>query len=188
MKIYKTLLQMLKYFAIFVFITVFIFSVWIAREVLLSSYEPRGFTSEYDRDISCFFPKYSIETKSNLLECYRETLEVVTGFEEVTDFTGAEIYFDSSQINSWTFFFALKKIGSFHGELKIFSSGYAEEVYVHRHFAEKYRSIKQETAEQQLIDIQRKEFNSAVSYAVLTAGKTCYYDSHGKLLQEYLYE
>lgn len=166
---------------------VLVFFAWIAREARLSAYEPRGFTSEYDKDVSQLFPEYSAETKGRVVACYRETLEIVASLEEATDFFRAEIYFDAGRIKGWTFFFALKRIGAFYGELEIASSGYATEVYVHRHFAEKPRPIKQDMAERQLNDVQREEINAAASYAILTAGKTCYYDGHGELLREYKY-
>ena len=181
---------MLKCFTILTFIIIFIFSVWIAREVLLSMYEPRGFMSEHDKDVSHFFPSWTFEEKSDIVESYRRTLETVTAIDEVIAFSKARIYFDSGKIAGWHFFFALKNIGSFYGMLEVSSSGFATETYVHRHFSETVHPMKNEDTLRQLSEIQWQadEIGFAVSYASVSVGKNEYYGDNGKLLKEYSYE
>lgn len=181
---------MLKCFVILTFIIIFIFSVWIAREVLLSMYEPRGFISEYDRDVSHFFPSWTFEKKSDIVESYRRTLNAVTALDEVIAFSKAKIYFNSGKITEWQFFFVLKNIKSFRGMLEVSNSGFAIETYVHRHFSETVHTMKNEDTLRQLYDIQRQtdEIGFAVSYTSVSVGKNEYYDDNGKLLKEYSYE
>lgn len=125
---------------------VLVFFAWIAREVYLSAYEPRGFTSEYDKDVSQFFPAWTLGAESDVFESWRSTIAAAEPLDEVVGFSSAQIYFDSGKISGWQFFFALKNINPFRGTLEVSSTGFAAETYVHRHFAEKARPMKKEDA------------------------------------------
>lgn len=168
-------------------VAVLVFFAWIARDVYLSAYEPRGFTSEYDKDVSQFFPAWTLGAESEILESWRSTIDAAEALDEVVGFSSAQIYFDSGKISGWQFFFALKNKNPFRGTLEVSSTGFAAETYVHRHFAEKARPMKKEDALRQLSEIQRQaeEIGFAVSYASVGAGKNAFYGGDGELLREY---
>ncbi|MDE6068728.1 MAG: hypothetical protein K2F89_07260 [Treponemataceae bacterium] len=168
---------------------VLVFFAWIAREVHLSAYEPRGFTSEYDKDVSQFFQAWTLGAENDIIESWRSTIDAAESLEEVAGFSGAQIYFDSGKISGWQFFFALKNKNSFRGMLEVSSTGHAAETYIHRHFAEKARPMKKGDALRWLSEIQRQadEIGLAVSYALVGAGKNAFYGKNGELLREYGY-
>ena len=185
----KIAIRTLKWIFVAFAAAVLVFFAWMAREVHLSAYEPRGFASEYDKDVSQFFLAWTLGEESDVLESWRKTIDAAEVLDEVAGFSGAQIYFDSGKISGWQFFFALKNKNSFRGMLEVSSTGHAAEMYVHRHFAEKARSMKKDDALRWLSKIQRQadEIGLAVSYALVGAGKNAFYGKNGELLREYGY-
>ena len=185
----KIAARTLKWILVALAAAILVFFAWIAREVHLSAYEPRGFTSEYDKDVSQFFLAWTLGEESDVLESWRKTIDAAEALDEVAGFSGAQIYFDSGKISGWQFFFALKNKNSFRGMLEVSSTGHAAEFYVHRHFAEKARPMKKNDALRWLSKIQRQadEIGLAVSYALVGAGKNAFYGGNGGLLREYGY-
>lgn len=185
----KIAARTLKWILVALAAAILVFFAWIAREVHLSAYEPRGFTSEYDKDVSQFFRAWTLGAENDILESWRSMFDAAESLEEVVGFSGAQIYFDSGTISGWQFFFALKNKNSFCGMLEVSSTGHAAETYIHRHFAENARPMKKNDALRWLSKIQRQadEIGLAVSYALVGAGKNAFYGGNGELLWEYGY-
>lgn len=167
------------------FLAVFFF---VAREAALSVYEPRGFTSEYDRDVSYIFS--ACKEEDGLAEFSRRTLEAAGSLDEVRGFCGAELHFDSGSLRSWSLFFRLRDVRPFRGILEVTSAGLAAETYIHRHFARAPRTTSAESALRQLCDAQNQAgiIGTELSRAVILAGKSRFYGPNGEILCEREYK
>ena len=182
-KIKYFLIALFKYSFIFLFLIITLLILFIFKEAYEQKYEPRGYTSPYNKDVSFCFAQipaddFFLTIQSMIIRA--KAIRNVRGISFIT------VYFDNdNHIKSFEATFVLKNRQLFRGFMTVESNGSALQEYYYYKYSEKYKISDYDNILMQCQSFKEMiPFQRFVQKAVITDRKISFYNNDN-LVSEY---
>lgn len=182
------LLKLLKYCFTFLFLAMTLLILFILKEAYEQEYEPRGYVSPYNKDVSsCFqqIPADDFVATIQSIMIRAKAIENVKGISFIT------VYFNSdNKIKSFEAVFILKNKGLFRGFMKVADNGITmQEYWYYKYAGEKKKIADYENilVQCKLLEKEVRKSQYSIQKAMIT-DKKIYFYNNDDLISEYSYE
>lgn len=142
-KLIKRLLVISKYLVIMLLVAILGLCLYIFAEVHFSQYEPRGYTSPYDRDVSALF--VGVGHDMDFAAKLDRICALAGSMDEVQGMTGVVINLgEDNSVQSFTVTFQLESKWPFLGQMIVRADGAACQEYIHWRYTRKEKNPSHE--------------------------------------------
>ena len=136
----KKLLVISKYLVIMFLVGIIGLCFYIFAEVHFSQYEPRGYTSPYDRDVSALF--VGVGHDMDFAAKLDRICALAGSMDEVQGMTGVVINLgEDNSVQSFTVTFQLESKWPFLGQMIVRADGAACQEYIHWRYSRKEKIL-----------------------------------------------
>ena len=139
-KLIKSLFLIWKCLVIMLLVAVLGLCLYIFAEVHFSQYEPRGYTSPYDTDVSALFA--GVGHDMDFATKLDRICALAGSMDEVQGMTGVVINFgEDNSVQSFTVTFQLESKWPFLGQMIVRADGAACQEYIHWRYSRKEKIL-----------------------------------------------
>ena len=167
----KKLLVISKCLVIMLLVAVLGLCLYIFAEVHFSQYEPRGYTSPYDTDVSALFA--GVGHDMDFAAKLDRICALAGSMDEVQGMTGVVINLgEDNSVQSFTVTFQLESKWPFFGQMTVRANGTAVKEYIHWRYTGKEKILDTSWVLEQYCNCVNmvKEESLAVQQARISAG------------------
>lgn len=182
-KIKYFLAALFKYSFIFLVLIMTLLILFIFKDAYEQKYEPRGYTSPYNKDISSCFTQIPADDFFPAIQSMITRAKTIGNVKGISFIT---VYFDNdNHIKSFEATFVLKNRQLFRGFMTVESNGNALQEYYYYKYSEKYKVSDCDNILMQCKSFEEMiPFQKPVQKAVITDRKISFYNNDN-LVSEY---
>lgn len=179
-------LKLLKLCFIVLVSMLILLSIYILKDAYEQKYEPRGYVSPLNKDVSTFFSNISTKHFSTGIESIIDNAKSIGNVKGVSYI---RVYFDNNDIKSFETIFILENKGLFRGQMKVYNNGIAKQEYLYYKYSEKCKLSDYNNILKQCKNFERimTDFEIDIQEVLISDTKITFYYK-GNIIKEVIYE